>query len=327
VELFVEPFAGGASTSLRLAGAGIVDRILLADADPLVAAFWQVAASDTAALVDRMYDEHRRFVNPGGRSALERWDYWRGWRPRHAQSARSARYDAAMKCLFLNRTAFSGILHGRAGPIGGRAQTSPYGIGCRFNADSIAERLSFVGHLYETRRLVDVWCKDWSATLSDVPEWYPSLVPDRVLAYVDPPYLEKSEKLYQRSFDPAGGYATPPTADLAWNDRLTHYRLAEHLRRRMRFRWILSYDADPNLVSDPALYATARMTPDDDEKSMLHVREWHISKRLVTLRYTAASRGSRGPVDELLMTTLPPATVPTDKQFRQLGRRFTSHVP
>jgi DNA adenine methylase len=231
-----------------------------------------------------------------------------------------------MKCLFLNRTTFSGILHGRAGPIGGRAQKSSYGIGCRFNVDSIAERLFFVGHLYETRRLVDVWCKDWSTTLDDVPEWYPALVPDRVFAYLDPPYLEKSETLYQRSFDPAGGYATPPTSDLGWYDRMTHYRLAEHLRRRMRFRWILSYDADPALVSDPALYATGRMTPDDNEKAMLQVREWRISKRLVTLRYTAAARGSRGPVDELLMTTLPPLTVPADRNFRRLGRRFLNSV-
>jgi len=52
-ELFVEPFAGGASTALRLAGSGIVDRILLADADPLVTRFWQVAAADTEWLIDR----------------------------------------------------------------------------------------------------------------------------------------------------------------------------------------------------------------------------------------------------------------------------------
>jgi site-specific DNA-adenine methylase len=41
VDLFVEPFAGGASVSLALVGAGLVERVLLADADPLVASFWQ----------------------------------------------------------------------------------------------------------------------------------------------------------------------------------------------------------------------------------------------------------------------------------------------
>lgn len=36
INLLVEPFAGGGSVSLRLVGAGVVDRVLLADADPLM---------------------------------------------------------------------------------------------------------------------------------------------------------------------------------------------------------------------------------------------------------------------------------------------------
>jgi hypothetical protein len=45
--------------------------------------------------------------------------------------------DIAVKCLFLNRTTFSGILHGRAGPMGGRKQQSDYKIDCRFNKDGL----------------------------------------------------------------------------------------------------------------------------------------------------------------------------------------------
>lgn len=45
--------------------------------------------------------------------------------------------------------------------------------------------------------------KDWSATLQDVAESYPMLLPDRVVAYLDPPYLAKSPRLYALSFDPA----------------------------------------------------------------------------------------------------------------------------
>ncbi len=124
--LFVEPFAGGASTALRLAGAGVVDRVLLADADPLVARFWQVAAANTDWLIDRMWSEP---------VTLERWDYWRSWTPTRADDC-----NVAMKCLFLNRTTFSGILHGRAGPIGGRQQTSQYAIDCRFNKQALEQR-------------------------------------------------------------------------------------------------------------------------------------------------------------------------------------------
>jgi hypothetical protein len=66
IDLLVEPFAGGASTTLRLLGAGTVERAVLADADPMVAAFWQVAASRTQDLIDRITDEHARYVAPGG---------------------------------------------------------------------------------------------------------------------------------------------------------------------------------------------------------------------------------------------------------------------
>ena len=144
-ELFIEPFAGGASTALRLAGSGIVDRILLADADPLVTRFWQIAAADTDWLIDRMQDEP---------VTLERWDYWRSWRP-----ADPTDREIAVKCLFLNRTTFSGILHGRAGPIGGRRQASPYKIDCRFNKTALEGRLRFIGDLYASNRLADVGAK------------------------------------------------------------------------------------------------------------------------------------------------------------------------
>lgn len=308
-QLFVEPFAGGASTALRLAGARIVDRILLADADPLVTIFWQVAAADTAWLIDRMWDEP---------VTLERWDYWRHWTPGSAGDR-----DAAVKCLFLNRTTFSGILHGRAGPIGGRRQESPYKIDCRFNKAAIETRLRFVGDLYDANRLVDVWCKDWQVTLQDVAEWYPQLIPNQVIAYLDPPYWNKSSRLYITSFDPAGGYAKTLTSSSPeeWLAGIAHYRLAEYLRNSAQVRWVLSYDNHPDLINDPALYAARRMTPNVFERESLGAHSWRISKRLVDLRYSASFTPShRGKRQELLLTTLPPACVPTDGCFRPLPR-------
>jgi site-specific DNA-adenine methylase len=309
-ELFVEPFAGGASTALRLAGAGIVDRILLADADPLVTRFWQVAAADTDWLIDRMWDEP---------VTLERWDYWRSWTP-----ASTCDREVAVKCLFLNRTTFSGILHGRAGPVGGRRQTSPYKIDCRFNKAALETRLRFIGDLYTSSRLVDVWCKDWQATLQDVVEWYPRLIPNRVIAYLDPPYWNKSPKLYGRSFDPAGGYPTRtnPPDQSEWLAGIAHYRLAAYLRCRAQLRWILSYDDHPELTSKAALYAAGRMGPGPEDAQLLGVRSWRISKRLVDLHYSASSgKKHRGKRQELLLTTLPPSRVPNNDRFRSLTER------
>jgi DNA adenine methylase len=306
-QLFVEPFAGGASTALRLAGAGVVGSVLLADADPLVARFWQVAAAETEWLIDRMWDEP---------VTLDRWDYWRSWQPATPQQR-----DIAVKCLFLNRTTFSGILHGRAGPIGGRRQESAYKIDCRFNKEALADRLRFVGDLYRSNRLVDVWCKDWRATLEDVAEWYPNLLPDHVIAYLDPPYMKKSEKLYGRSFHPWAGLSEPksPLERHDWFTGLNHYRLAEYLRQRAQVRWILSYDNHPELIEDPRLYALSRMNPARKAVQELHIRSWPISKRLVDLRYSAsADKAHRGERQELLLTTLPPSCVPLNERFRGL---------
>lgn len=309
-ELFVEPFAGGASTSLRLAGAGLVRRVLLADSDPLVARFWQVAAAETEWLIDRMMDEP---------VTLERWDHWRTWQPSDFRDR-----DTAVKCLFLNRTTFSGILHGRAGPIGGRKQESQYKIDCRFNKEALVTRLRFIGDLYASNRLVDVWCKDWQDTLDDVAEWYPQLIPNQVIAYLDPPYWSKSPKLYRKSFDPAGGYTelspVRPVSPLEahdWLDDLAHYKLAEYLRRQAQVRWILSYDDHPDLIQDDRLYAARRMSPSAEAADRDGVRHWHITRRLVDLRYSAsATKEHRGKRQELLITTLPPSCIPLDEKFR-----------
>jgi len=42
-DLFVEPFAGGASVALELAASGAVEKIGIADVDPYIAAFWKTA--------------------------------------------------------------------------------------------------------------------------------------------------------------------------------------------------------------------------------------------------------------------------------------------
>lgn len=316
VDLLVEPFAGGASTTLRLLGAGTVERAVLADADPMVAAFWQVAASRTQDLIDRITDEHARYVAGGGATALTRWDYWRAWTAAPGLSRATEDLELATKCLFLNRTTFSGILHGQAGPIGGRAQTSEYGIGCRFNVEGLVARLEYVGHLYDTRRLVDVWRSDWKATLHGVASHYKTLLPDRVVAYLDPPYLSKSGKLYGLSFDVQAAHAGK---DLDWMAGLQHHRLAEYLRREMQYRWILSYDDDERLLTDVALYAAKAMTPSPSSRDLNDVKAWHISKRVVVLNYTASSRAGRVKARELLLTTLPPATVPINERLLSCG--------
>ncbi|WP_157228894.1 hypothetical protein [Nocardia brevicatena] len=99
---------------------------------------------------------------------------------------------------------------------------------------------------------------------------------------------------------------------------LQHESLAEYLRRHMQFRWILSYDFDARLLEDDALYAAKRMQPDCDSRELLGTRAWRIVRRSVTLNYTASSRNGRGPAKELLLTTLPAETVPSNERLRTI---------
>lgn len=310
VELLLEPFAGGASTSLRLLGTGLVERAVLADADPLVTSFWWVAAAEPKRLIARMNEEHERWVKPGGSKALERWDYWRQWKPEFGTTQATIRFETAIRCLFLNRTTFSGILHGGAGPIGGRAQTSQYDIGCRFNPISLAERIDYVGYLYSTGRIADVWCLGWRESMTLAESTYREVAPDSILAYLDPPYIKKSSQLYNRSFGTGGAQATD-----VWAGGMDHEILASYLRTEAPIRWLLSYDHHPDLLKSPLLYSRSRMVPEKGSGAKART----ITKRLVALTYTASSSVARAATKELLLTTLPASVMNDDKLMSVKG--------
>ena len=170
--------------------------------------------------------------------------------------------------------------------------------GCRFNPVELGERIQFVGYLYDSGRIVDVWKGDWRTTLDGVASAYKALVPERVVAYLDPPYLDKSGRLYPTTMDPRS---------------LLHLALAEYLRKEARFRWVLSYDNHADLMAS-AYYGSRRMIGNSEEG----VKAWAISKRLIEMNYSASSGTGRGRRKELLVTTLRPAAVPTTAPFELL---------
>jgi len=205
VPLLVEPFCGGASFSLACLADGLAERVVLADADPLVAAFWQAASYHSDDLIARLR------IEP---VTLKRWDYWRATEPVGV-------VEKAVKALFLNRTSFSGIMHAGAGPIGGRAQSGPYRIGCRWSLAETVRSIEWIGALGRSGRIVEAVCADWRDTLRD---W---ATDSSVLVYCDPPYVGKGQALYSRAFDDAD-----------------HQALAEYLIAAP-FRWLLTYDDHP----------------------------------------------------------------------------------
>ncbi|GAA4385975.1 DNA adenine methylase [Tsukamurella soli] len=255
-KLFVEPFCGGASVSLGLLEHDAVDTVLIGDLDPLVSAFWREASRNGERLVDDMM---KLTVT------VAEWDNWRAARPVSDRRR-------ALKFLFLNRTTFSGIIDNRAGPIGGRAQTSDYPIDCRFNKDAIAERILNVHRLAKAGRILDdedVWNSTWQRTLDRV-RWHAGgHDPKATVLYLDPPYIHKADRLYKMPFK-----------------ERHHRELASHLLGT-EHRWILSYDAEPLVL--------------DMYRGPTDVHEYRVAHHYTT----RGSRTAPVPGREVLFTNLP----------------------
>lgn len=203
-EVYVEPFAGGASTSLHLLGKGLVKKIALGDRDPLVAGFWQTVFEDGPWLHGKV------------REAEVTLDEWK---KQHGKVPKTDR-ENAWKCLFLNRTSFSGILSSRAGPLGGKAQTSEYGVDCRFYRGTVLQRLKKLWA--ERERVVRVGAADWRDTV----QWGAEQANGKrsAVIYLDPPFFHKAERLYNHVFR-----------------QEDHEAVVKHLAG-LKAPWLLSYD-------------------------------------------------------------------------------------
>jgi len=258
--LFAEPFCGGASVALRMLELKLVDHVVLADLDPLIANFWKTAAFDHEWLIRAMRKEP---------VTLKRWDYWR-------RSYPTSPRQRALKCLFLNRTTFSGILHGNAGPIGGRAQTSEHKIDCRFNKDALEEQIQTVAAHGTEGRILAVWNTDWKTAIDKARDLAGSLDDTETIVYLDPPYIQKATKLYKLAFTDAA-----------------HDDLASYLAEATDLSWILSYDDVPAVTNN-------------------YLGRDGVHAFRPTHHYTArGSRTAQEPGRELLFTNIPGAAPKT----------------
>lgn len=248
--LLVEPFAGGASVSISLLEAGTVETIGLCDADPMVASFWQtVFSTEGPALADRV----RHAVVD-----VAEWKKIREWSP-------TARIDLAYKCVYLNRTSFSGSIHPYAGPMGGWRQLSDNPIGSRFNRPKIADRIEALSARRDQVAFVE------HGSYADVlgrartgKGWHAD--PSETFWYFDPPFFAKAGRLYPHHFDAPA-----------------HERLAEEMKD-VPGSWMLSYDDHPEAArlygAHPgfgrvSLQYTARVGSGRENKAEVVVTRFH----------------------------------------------------
>jgi DNA adenine methylase len=205
---YVEPFAGGASVALSLLYEGYADRAFINDLNPGVHAFWSSAVSKT--------DELCQLIESTP-VTMQTWHEQR----EIANAAEAEGLALGFATFFLNRTNRSGIISG--GVIGGLDQTGQWKIDARYNVESLVQRIRKIGRhrssiVVSNEDAVD-FVKQWSEPSQD-----PAFL------YLDPPYFEKGEGLYDNFYDAADhGLISESVA------ALTH-------------PWIVSYDARPEIT-------------------------------------------------------------------------------
>lgn len=183
LDTFVEVFAGGASLGLSLLDAGVIQSLVLNDADPLVFRFWRSVLYSPGYLLSRLRLD----------SAPTHEDYWDAKRVVEAVQAGQMVADdaAAWAFLLVNRLSFSGIQS--AHPMGGKHGTQQQLLS-RWNPEALIrriERIHAMSDRIEVRRI------DCCTFLEAFAAWYP-----RATLFVDPPYYVQGPVLYPTAFGP-----------------------------------------------------------------------------------------------------------------------------
>ncbi|MBP3524270.1 MAG: DNA adenine methylase [Clostridia bacterium] len=202
--IYVEPFAGGAGIAWSLLIDGVVDRVIINDADKAVYSFWRAIVESTQWFVEKI------------RTTPITVDEWRKQRDILRKSKKYSK-ELGFAMFFLNRTNRSGILD--AGPIGGYDQAGEYKIDCRFNRDELIGKIIKIS---EYRNNIRIYNQDISTFLKRfLPQGNEN---NEIFVYFDPPYYEKGQRLYMNSFSSKD-----------------HERLRDSVAL-LDCRWIMTYD-------------------------------------------------------------------------------------
>lgn len=216
--LYIEPFIGGGSVAINLLNRNLVDKVLLIDLDPWITSFWQTLFFDTQWLVNQIETMH---------VSLENWYTYKNANPTSIR-------DQALTCFYLNRTSFSGILEGRAGPIGGKQQKSKYSIDCRFTETTRKAIIQRIEKISQFRSYIyGIWNCCWGDAVRRIRSEKENgkLPTSNLFYYLDPPFFEEADALYRFYFLDAD-----------------HKALRDFLIS-LEDKWLLSYDSASQVES------------------------------------------------------------------------------
>ena len=205
--IYVEPYAGGAGIAMELLMTGYSHEVWLNDLDPGIYAFWKAALNDTDALIALIETTPLTVAQ------------WRKQRAIYFSPDKTDTLSLGFATLFLNRTNRSGILDG--GVIGGLLQKGKWLIDARFNRKELAKRIRRIGQYRHRVQLSNLDAEIFLKRLK---------LPARSLVYLDPPYFRNGQRMYRNHYK-----------------RQDHARIAEFVKKKLQYRWIVSYDDEPDI--------------------------------------------------------------------------------
>lgn len=215
---YAEPYAGGAGLALALLYSGTVREIHINDLDASIWSFWHSTLNNTDELTELVMSTELT-VNE-----------WRNQREIYQAQDVSNPLKLGFAAFYLNRTNRSGII-AKGGVIGGLKQTGNYLMDCRFNRQSLSERIRRVA-IYKD----EIFLHRMDAL--DFLRKAPDILPQKTLLCVDPPYFKKGSQLYTSFYKPKD-----------------HESLSNVIQN-LKMPWIVTYDNVPEIRS---LYQKSRL--------------------------------------------------------------------
>ena len=202
---YCEPFAGGAGVAMNLLLQGKVKSVILNDLDTGIYSIWYAIFNDTEWLIEAINnteitlavrEQQKKVYN----ELKDSYGYSR---------------DLAFATFFLNRVNYSGILTG--GPIGGKEQKGKYKLDCRFNKQSLIDKIKEIA---KYRDNVQLFHMDAIQLLKNQ---------SNIFVFADPPYWQAGDMLYEASVE--------------------HSKLAKVLCESKDIHWIATYDNNINVAN------------------------------------------------------------------------------
>lgn len=171
----ISPFSGGASFELAMLLSGKIQKLHLNDLDPNVYAFWKEAIFNTSRFIKKVEESKVTHANIKHHKAI-------------LQHASINDQERAVSFFLANRMSYSGII--TAGLQGGE-KGSLAKLTDRFNWPVLKERILRIASY---RHAITVTNED---AFSLIEETYWN---DAATLFIDPPYIDKGDLLYQESF-------------------------------------------------------------------------------------------------------------------------------